>query len=132
MKRAYVAGAMDGQPLFNAPLFLSAKQFLASLDIDATTPVELNEKEGWTQEALLALSKEEYRKVRAYLLVTDLLFLHKCDYVFILPNSEGSEGTLLESMYMLQLGSEVYQLVAVDNKIVLAYNILTKEPYVSQ
>jgi hypothetical protein len=101
--RAYLAGAMAGQPEGGFPRFRAAAAALRALGHEIASPVEMNEADG---EAV-ALDPGHPRRGEFLRRDLGIILDPDTDSVIVLPGWEGSEGARLEVAVAWAIGKRV-------------------------
>jgi len=91
----YVAGAIQGQPGGNERAFSRMRTFLTRHGLDAVTPYSINEDVPANERTL------------ARVFGNDLQIVCKSSCILVLPGSDASQGTLLETAVARYLGIPV-------------------------
>ena len=103
--RIYIAGPMQGKPLYNFPLFDAAAKHFADSGYDVVNPAELDRQAGFDPAKGDVVTPEFLEQARK----RDLEALLTCDRIAMLPGWENSKGARAEHAVALWAGLSVYQ-----------------------
>ena len=103
--RIYIAGPMQGKPLYNFPLFDAAAKQFADFGYDVVSPAELDRRAGFDPAKGDVVTPEFLEQARK----RDLEALLTCDGIAMLPGWEESKGARAEHAVALWAGLSVYQ-----------------------
>lgn len=108
--RLYVAGPMSGYPEHNFPAFRTAAKILRSMGHDVTSPVEMDESDGFdaTTAPNVAPGSEQW----AAFLARDIKVVVDVEGVVVIEGWEKSRGAALEVHVARELGKPVYRIAA--------------------
>lgn len=108
--RCYVAGAMSGIPEHNFPAFRKAAEILRSLGHEVTSPVEMDEADGFDEKT--AADTTPGSKQWATFLARDVMVVADpaLDAVVVIDGWENSRGAALEVHVARELGKPILQL----------------------
>lgn len=103
--RIYIAGPMQGKPLYNFPLFDEAEKRLTEFGYDVVSPADLDRQAGFDPAKGDVVTPEFLEQARK----RDLEALLTCDGIAMLPGWEDSKGARAEHAVALWAGLSVYQ-----------------------
>lgn len=103
--RIYIAGPMQGKPLYNFPLFDAAAKQFSKFGYDVINPAELDRQAGFDPANGDVVTPEFLEQARK----RDLEALLTCDGIAMLPGWENSKGARAEHAVALWAGLSVYQ-----------------------
>ena len=103
--RVYIAGPMQGKPLYNFPLFDAAAKQFSKFGYDVISPAELDRQAGFDPAKGDVVTPEFLEQARK----RDLEALLTCDGIAMLPGWEDSKGARAEHAVALWAGLSVYQ-----------------------
>lgn len=110
MKSCYLAGPMRNYPSFNFPAFRRAAELLRAQGWDVTSPVEMDEQDGFDATGLKGTDEElaELGFSLHHALQRDFAAILEVDAVVFLPGWERSSGANAEKFVAEKIGRELY------------------------
>lgn len=102
--RIYIAGPMQGKPLYNFPLFDEVSASLKRDGYEPVNPAELDRQAGFDPANGDVVTPEFLEQARK----RDLEALLTCDGILLLPGWEGSKGARAEHAVALWAGLDAF------------------------